>query len=336
MNIRKKISALKAVTKARLLGISTPLSVTMSIVGTCNYRCAYCEIWKKGKKPMATEKILRLIDELAKMGTQRIGLTQDEPLLHDDIGKVIDCCKEKDIFVTMGTNGSLIEERINEIKNLDVLILSLDGPPEIHDKHRIPGAHANVIRAIKVAHEHGIAVWINTVLTKFNLGHMEYIFKKAVEFNFKASFQLLYHSLQVAGNTENMLPPPEDYRMTIKRLIAAKKQGAPIINSYSLLDHLYNWPNYKNPFFDPSGGHRKKIKCYGGRLFLNIESNGDTFPCSQLIGNPLNCLEGNLKEAIQRAALNCCPYCCLGADYIEYNLLFSMNPESIWNARKIR
>ena len=333
LKLSKKLKSLVAVLKAHLIGAGTPLSVTIAVVGRCNYRCAYCKIWQQKKEQMSTEQVLKLIDELARMGTQRIGITQDEPLLHKDIGKIIDFCKERGIFVTLGTNGSLLEEKIDELKNIDVIILSFDGPAEVHDRHRIPGAYDNVIKAMKIASEHGIEIWTTTVLTKHNLHCVDYILDKADEFKFRAAFQLLYHSPQVAGRTESLLPPAEEYRKAIQKLIDEKKRGRPIINSYTLLRFLYDWPFYSNPFYDEGVPHKRRLKCWSGELFFHIESNGEVYPCTQLTGKPLNWLKVGLKKAIENAKDNRCAYCCLGADYIEYNLLFSLHPEPIWNVR---
>jgi MoaA/NifB/PqqE/SkfB family radical SAM enzyme len=335
LKLSKKLSSLKATLKAHFFGMPTPLSVTIAVVGRCNYRCAYCKIWQQKKARMTTGQLLELIDQLSKMGTQRIGITQDEPLLHKDIGKIIDFCKERDIFVTLGTNGSLLEERIDQLKNLDVVIFSFDGPPEVHDRHRIPGAYDNVVNAMKVASARGIEIWTTTVLTKYNLDCIDYILEKAEELKFKAAFQLLYHSPQVAGSTESLLPPAQGYRRAIETLMEKKREGSPIINSFTLLKYLRDWPDYEHPFYDEAKVHKRKLKCWSGELFFHIESNGDVYPCTQLIGKPANWLDVGLKKAMDSAKENRCPSCCLGADYIEYNLLFSLHPEPIWNVRRM-
>lgn len=331
MRFINKFKSISAVANALLFGKDTPLSVTISVVGKCNYRCAYCQIWQQKKERMTTVQILRLIDELAALGTQRIGITQDEPLLHEDIGTIVNYCKNKKLFVTLGTNGSLIENKIDEVKNVDVLILSLDGPRNVHDKNRMPGAYDEAIKAIEIARRHGITVWTTTVLTKHNLQCIDFILDKADEFKFKSAFHLLYHSPQIAGNTACLLPSAEDYKKILKKLISEKTHGKPIINSYSLLNYLYDWNDYSNPFNETGDIIRRNLKCRSGQLFLHIESNGDVYPCTQLIGRPLNYLEVGLKKAVENVKENRCRLCCLGGDYIEYNLLCALNPEALWN-----
>jgi len=335
MKLRKKISFVRAIMKSRLFHGHSPLSVTISITGRCNYSCAYCRLWENKSHPMPTEALFKLIEYLVSSGTQRIGFTQDEPLLHDDLGKILAFCKRLGLFVTLGTNGALLEKRINDLKNLDILILSLDGPQRIHDQHRVPGAHSKVIDAIKLARNRNIEVWTTTVITRYNLDCIEYILDRAENLNFKTSFQLLHHSPVIAGVTKNMLPSSSEYKKSIKTIIKAKKQGRPIVNSLTLLNFLHDWPDYKDIFHNPESKGGKKLRCHGGSLFCHIESNGDLFPCSQLIGKPLNCLDHGIKTAMDNASQNACRFSCLGTDYTEYNLLFSINPGALWNARKI-
>lgn len=335
MKLKRSIASFGAVLKSGVFRVNSPLSVTMSITGQCNYRCSYCRVWEKRRDCIPTEHLLNLIESLASSGTQRLGFTQDEPLLHVDLGKILAFCKSLGLFVTLGTNGSLLKKWIHELYNLDILIFSLDGPQAVHDRHRVPGAHSHVVEGIKLARENDIEVWTTTVLTRFNLECIEYILELAEKLHFKAAFQLLYHSPVISGDTRELLPSSFDYRNTIKNIMNAKKQGRPVVNSMSLLKFLYAWPEYGDIFYNPEVKNGKKLRCHGGSLFCHIEPNGDLFPCSQLIGKPLNCLEHGLKPAMDKASQNACRFSCLGADYIEYNLLFSLNPGALWNTRKL-
>jgi MoaA/NifB/PqqE/SkfB family radical SAM enzyme len=335
LRIRYKLASLKAVAAAHILGKNTPLTATISLTGQCNYQCAYCRLWQQKKDQMSTKQILSLITGLTRMGTQRVGFTQDEPLLHRDIGEIIGFCKDKGLFVTLGTNGSLVKERINQLRGIDVMNLSLDGPPEIHDHQRVPGAHRNVMHAIRTAREKEIQVWTTTVLTKHNLASLDYILETAGEMDFKTAFQVLYHSPDVAGDTSHLLPSARDYQNALRRIIEKKRRGAPIINSYGMLNFLYHWPEYRDVFFDPEKDHKQRLRCWAGRLFLHVECNGEVYPCSQLLGNPLAFPNASLESTCENARSDACTYCCLGADYIEYNLLFALRPGAIWNALKI-
>jgi MoaA/NifB/PqqE/SkfB family radical SAM enzyme len=165
MQATKYALSAKAIIKNRLLGARQPLSVSYTVTNRCNKKCAYCKVWDTKEKELGTEEALGIIDELGEMGCQRLGLTGGEPLLRKDIGEIIGRAKEKGIFTGLVTNGSLVPKRIEELKELDLLQVSLDGPKEVHDKHRGKGAYKEAIKAIRIARENDMRVWVTTVLT---------------------------------------------------------------------------------------------------------------------------------------------------------------------------
>src|SRR3989338_9511571 len=103
---------------ARLLNRRTPLNVMLSVTNRCPSRCSYCNIPNRNQRELTTTQIFHLIDELRKNGTQRLGLWGGEPLLREDIGQIIDYAKEKGMFVTMDSNGYLVPEKTDKLKNL--------------------------------------------------------------------------------------------------------------------------------------------------------------------------------------------------------------------------
>jgi sulfatase maturation enzyme AslB (radical SAM superfamily) len=211
----------------------------------------------------------------------------------------------------------------------------LDGPQSVQDAHRVPGAFNDVMNALKAARRNGKTVWVNSVLSRINLDCVPWLIETAQRNEIQISFQLLYHTSEIAGSTEDMLPSADQYRSVVRRIREAKRLGAPVINSYPQLDYLEKWPDYRNPFFSSQVDHRCLLRCWGGRLFLHVEPNGAVFPCSQLMGQPMIAGRDDLHAAVSNAARHACRYCCLGADYVEYNLLMGLNPKAVWNAMRL-
>ena len=50
----------------------------------------------------------------------------------------------------INSNGSLLKEKIEDIRKLDSLTLSLDGPEEIQDKLRGKCSYKKTIRAVEI------------------------------------------------------------------------------------------------------------------------------------------------------------------------------------------
>ena len=76
------------------------------------------------------------------LGVEWAVFTGGEPLMHSDLFRLCDILRERGIRVTVLSTGLLLERHAAAIAgNIDDVIVSLDGPPEIHDRiRRIPGA----------------------------------------------------------------------------------------------------------------------------------------------------------------------------------------------------
>ncbi|MDD5773546.1 MAG: radical SAM protein [bacterium] len=333
ITVKNKFKAVLSVAKAYVLKKPVPLSVVLTTNTRCNYSCGYCKMWTR-KEELNTIQIKNLIDELAAMGTCRLSFTGGEPLLRDDIGQLIDYAKSKGFYLTLNSNGSLVESKIGELRNLDLLILSFDGEESIHNLQKIDGAYTKVIAAIKIAKSHGVKVWTTTTITKHNLHSIDFIIKKAIEMQFNPVFQLLHHAESIAGNTDHLLASKDDYKKVLMKLIEYKKKYKDlIVNSKKYFEILLNWPDYSKPVREDNTYALSKIKCWAGRLYCHIDATGGVYPCQQLIGvvDAPNFLNIGFKKAFYSISKTKCKMCIAG-DYLENNLLFSLDICSIRNA----
>jgi len=334
MKTRELIDIGSSVLKAHLFKRSYPLNVILTVTTRCNFKCQYCKIWARNEKEMKLEEIISLIDELAVHGTKRLSFYGGEPLLREDMGEIINYSKKKGLFLTINTNGFLLEENINKIRGIDIITLSFDGSPDIHDSQKYKGAYENLMKAIKIARREKIQVWTTTTLTKNNIGQIDFILKKSHELDFFTNFQLIHHPPSVAGNTDWLIPQREEYQKAISKLIENKqKKNSRIINSKEYLQILLDWPDYYKPCYSSrENKFKKNIKCWAGRLFCHIDSNGDLYACHQHLKEIE--IPNILKEGFSKAFMNLpkvdCEIC-LAGDYLEYNLLFSLKIKAIYN-----
>jgi MoaA/NifB/PqqE/SkfB family radical SAM enzyme len=306
-----------------------PLNVMISLTNKCQSRCKYCNIPLRKQKELTTKELFKLFDELKKNGTERIGLWGGEPLIREDIGDIINYAKNKGFYVTMDSNGYLASEKIKDIKKLDLLLLSLDGNELCHDKNREKGSYKKVIQALEVC-KNTVPVWTITVLTKNNLDQIDYILNLARKYKFYCTFQILHHSKSISSNDNNLLPTREEYLKVIDKLIFEKKRNAPIVSSFRYLNTLKKWDDYSKSY--RVNRKKKDISCYAGKLFCNVDTNGDVYPCVVLIEQmkALNYLDVGFKRAfdnISNVKCSACTASCL----IEFNLLFSFHLDVIYN-----
>jgi len=314
--------------KYRLLKIRTPVNLMLSVTDRCNGKCQYCGIPGRGKKELSREQIFQIIDEFVRSGGSRIALWGGEPLMRKDIGEIISHCRGKGLLTSMDTNGYLVPDRINEIKELDVLVISFDGDENLHDMNREKGSFKKVIKAFESACGK-MLVWTITVLTKHNLESIDYILERAKEYGFYTTWQVLHHRGLGSGQAQAMLPEPEEYRDAIKNLMQRKEQGAPIVNSMKYFQYLLDWKDYAVPI---SKERKHGLSCYAGQLYCNIDTDGVLYPCSVLIDDVpgKNVLEQGFKEAFDYAKNIPCQSCSAGC-YIEYNYIYSLNLGVICN-----
>lgn len=339
MKIKNMLGAGASILLANLFNKRTPLAVYLSLTDRCPFNCKYCNIPnKKKQKELMTKQVFSLIDEISKRGTQRLHLVGGEPMIRRDIGKIIDYAKHKGLYVTLSSNGFLIPEKINELKNLDVLMLSFDGEKKIHEYHKGKGGYKILIDAIKAAKKHKLKIWTTTVLTKKNSNSksINFILKEAKKNDFLANFQPLYFintqldkHPHLAKVKSEMIMSDSKYRDVIRKLIKEKKGGSPVASSYGFLKYLLNWENFNQIYSKERKGN---VKCWAGKLHCYIDTDGSLYPCGDSVGRvkALKVQDVGVNKAFESVSKIPCKSCIIGCD-LEQNLIFSLNLKTIIN-----
>ena len=310
--------------KARLFKRNVPLAISWSLTNHCNQRCLYCRVWEQQLPELNTKEILGRIDQFSELGTKWISFTGGEPLLRDDIGEIIRHTKEKGIYVTISSNGSLVLEKIEDLNGIDRIKFSLDGPQDIHDYVRGKGSFEKVMQAITLCQSKNIPVRLECVLSKYNLDCIAYLVALAIRKKLIISFQPAIETLLWSNEPNPAAPRSSDeYQQAIKELIRLKKSGAPIYNSLAGLNHLAYWPN------------KRSIYCSAGQLNLDVESDGTLLSCDRYFCQTYKDSEkedfADIKKSVARLGrINDCNMCWCSS-LVEFNLIMSFNINGIIN-----
>ena len=317
MNIVQKMLSASDFVKVKFFNQRIPIAVRMEVTNRCPNKCSYCNVWNTKMEEPSKEKIFSIIGQLKKLGTKKISFSGGEPLLRDDIGEIIDYCKDLGISPEMNSCGFLIEKRISQIKNLDLLKISVDGPKDIHDAlSKREGAYKDCIKAIELAKANGIRVSMATTITKHNIKHLHFLLQLAKKYDIKAAFQPLKPLYRGVGDEDmkEIYPAFDEYRRQIAKLIELKADGYSryMRNSLIGLKHIYNWPNFP------------KLECSAGKLFCIIDTDGSLYPCDRITydGKSPNCFEVGVKKALNSLPeIKCggCGFC----GSLELNFLFN-------------
>ena len=155
---------------------SMPILI-LNVHSHCNCRCIMCDIWKR-----ETHEQVRVADldrhrlSLRHLGVRQVVLSGGEPLLHSDLGALCDFFRQENIRLTLLTTGLLLFKRAHEVSNLfDDVIVSIDGPREIHDAiRRVYGAFDVIAKGVAAVHAQHPKMHIacRTTVQKANHRHL--------------------------------------------------------------------------------------------------------------------------------------------------------------------
>lgn len=111
----------------------------------CNCRCLMCDIWRKGPgEALSTDAVARWIPQWRRLGVKRVVLSGGEALMHSRLWEMCAALKHAGIDLSLLSSGLLLGRHADDIVTYcDEVIVSLDGPPELHDLIR------NVPRAFR-------------------------------------------------------------------------------------------------------------------------------------------------------------------------------------------
>jgi len=328
---------LLSILTANMFSLNKPIIVCLNVTNRCNMNCSYCygDYYNRKTCDFTTDQLLELIDTLSMMGTRLIHLGGGEPLIRDDISKIISHIKEKNILCFMNTNGLLIPDKIDAIKKLDSLTISIDGPEDINDINRGKGTFRRIIKSIKLAQDHGISVNTNTVINRHNISRIDEVLALLDQLKVSAEFNLPYEQELGNKNNEVMNISDEQIKNVLKKIITYKNKGGLTSFSTNTRSYTLNWPfSYKKKIAynnDLPKGF-KPINCQMGRLMCLIDSDGLVYPCGQLIGQfpALNMLEVGLKKAWDNLYQNKRCTTCYSVCFNEFNQLFNLNPKVLY------
>lgn len=277
-----------------LITKKVPVYVHYGITHRCNLRCRMCGVWKTGDKSteLSTEQIDRLAEVLANLGTQVISIGGGEPLIREDLPKVVKSFIDRGISVRVLTNGVVVSRgRLQQVIDAGVsdFSVSLDTlDREVQDDIiNQEGAFDRVMETIDflspiIREKKGLGL-INTVVSSANLDKLDRLVDFADEKGFYVSFiplEIHQFSGKVLGCTETMTGmnfKEEDkskMKTVFEKLERMKKEGRPIFNSSAFLRNAgkylsegdYSW------------------RCLAGSLYFSISPEGLFSICHRFLG----------------------------------------------------
>jgi uncharacterized protein len=149
------------------------LTAELMLTSDCNMACSYCIARDLPQATLSIEDGQKAIDLFIRLGngasSVEITLTGGEPFLVFPLAERLVCHAEEqtraacmDVSFVVKTNGTILNDAIIDFIHVHRLkvVVSIDGPPNIHDRHRLTKqhypTHSIVLRNLTSLLEHDV------------------------------------------------------------------------------------------------------------------------------------------------------------------------------------
>lgn len=248
-----------------------PISVAYELSWLCNLECAYCDRHTPMANEMTREQIFAALGEFVELGTRSVSLDGGEPLTHRNVAEIVEFLVERRVEVSMHTNGILVPRKIETIRKLKKVKISLDGPRESHDTMRGAGSFDSAIAGARAAREVGVRVEFTCSVGCHNADTLEQLLDIAESLGSSIVFQPVRNSLFVYGERDGSAWELKHQRSlaTFERIEALKRGGRAVANQWSSLRHFRNFPFETRP------------PCAAGWILCTMDPEGVLFHCGE-------------------------------------------------------
>ncbi len=204
----------------------TPNIVQIHPTTRCNLRCHHCYS-ASGPEQIGLLDYETVRDGLtgaADEGYEIASFSGGEPILCEDLGRMLRHAKELGMRTTVTSNGILLSgARLSMLAgDTDVLAISLDGVPESHDRMRgSEKSFERMLMNLQAVRDSGITFGFIFTLTQYNVNEVAWAAQFAVEQGAKL-FQI--HPLEEVGRAADVLRGvrPDEIEMAFAYLEAER------------------------------------------------------------------------------------------------------------------
>jgi SynChlorMet cassette radical SAM/SPASM protein ScmF len=219
------------------------------LTGGCNLACQHCYLTPAYQANGGTgghldyDLFALAIEEGLPLGLGNVKLTGGEPLLHPDFIRIVDLLREKELGLTIETNGVLMTEPLahylKEKSTLNHISVSLDGATAgTHDPFRgVKGSFDKAVQGIRYLVEAGFHPQVIMSLHIGNVDEIEALIQLAVK---SGAGSVKFNLIQPTGRGELMTK--RGRVLDIQRLIELGKWVEGDLQKRTSISLHYSWP----------------------------------------------------------------------------------------------
>jgi radical SAM protein with 4Fe4S-binding SPASM domain len=269
----------------------------------CNLRCLHCGSFAGDRRAdeLTRDEALRVADELAAMGCEKLTLGGGEPTMHPhwhELGKRL---TDQGVRVNMISNGwHWTDQHVEHVKEagLQNVGFSLDGLEPAHDQVRREGSFRRVLDALQRCARAGVETSVVTHINQLNARSLREV-RQLLRDAGVGSWQLQPGNPSgVMGEHRELVIAPEDLLWLVPEIAAMRTDGSgpPSIHP---ADNVGYYGVHEKALRDRGAKVDFWIGCRAGCQVIGIESNGNVKGCLSLPSARHGkdaFLEGNLRE----------------------------------------
>ena len=272
-----------------------PFALYLEVTSMCNLRCKHClfgydENNYSANDDMSKEEILKLIDYMVeKHEVCFVNIMGKEPFMHKEILQIIEYIKNKNLYLQIQTNGTLITHQIAEKlfdildKKNDIIHISVDGALEhIHDDIRGKGNFQKVKNVIKMFTEKNYNVLLAYTINSINLSTTELLYELCNELGVKSVLLGLYDDF--IDLKEDLVPNEIKIVTQCANLLRkTKENNAQIFYDLSFLSpdfilKISGGEKVLDEYLEKQKTNEVMLKCHKSER-VAVMSNGDVYLC---------------------------------------------------------
>ncbi|MBI4982173.1 MAG: radical SAM protein [Candidatus Omnitrophica bacterium] len=264
-----------------------PLNAHIDLTYRCNLNCVHCYCqnlspsFSRGQPEMSDSEILKLIDELAEIGSLFLTLSGGEVLLHPSFFKIAEYARKRNFSVTVLTNGMLVDKNMAQrlaglsLKSVELSIYGASAT--VHDSitGKI-GSFEKLKQAVGFLKDAGLWVMLKSVIMKQNMHEAHQIEDAALAMGADKYISTLEVTVKNDGSND-----PKRFQLS----------------EQDLLKLLIDDPD-PLPGADQALGQKAEDRpiCGCGILGTYISPYGEVYPCIQLLVSMGNIREKNFAQ----------------------------------------
>jgi MoaA/NifB/PqqE/SkfB family radical SAM enzyme len=237
-------------------------------------KCSFCNVWRKNiyENEATTPELRKRLMECWNLGCSVTSFTGGEPLLRDDIGKLLKfSSKNIGLFTGLVTNGILLDKKIDEIsKYTDFLAVSFDvNNKQTFNRTRGVDAFEKVKKNIELAKRMGVEIDLFSVITKetfeFIDDTIEFAKSLGIPIHFSSVDNVPRESVELSEAEKLKINEPNKI---LKKLTEEKKK--------------YKKIHFESDYFrfQSLGGFNRFIRCSSASTTISLKPDASiALPC---------------------------------------------------------